>query len=135
MKILTIASAGKLDFYLEDIAFFLGECGADSGFYPLNDLNRPRGLNFILPREIRRLSALKKLLHERKPDLMLVNSSRLAFDFRKVRQFFSGRIAVLDMEGPNFKGFQDPSWISMVDLVVTVSRYSARKLSERFSNV
>ncbi len=39
------------------------------------------------------------------------------------------------MEGPNYSGFKNPEWIKYTDLVITVSRYSARILSERFSNV
>ena len=135
MKILTLASAGKLDFYLEDIAFFLGKGGAESEFHSLNDLNKINLFNFIFSRESRRLFALKTLLSARKPDLLMLNSSRVSFDFRKIREFFQGKIVVFDMEGPNFKGFSNVSWIPFVDLVVTVSRYSAAALSKHFPNV
>ncbi len=36
MNILFLASAGKLDYYLEDFAFFLKKAGSHSDFFPLN---------------------------------------------------------------------------------------------------
>ena len=135
MKILITASEMKHDSYLEDLTFFLHEKGADSSFCSLEELNAETLRNFFLPRETRRFSALKNLLDRKKPDCLLINSSRMPFDLKKLRSCYRGKIVVYDMEGPNFKGWQDPSWFSSVDLVITVSRYTARTMAEDFSRI
>jgi glycosyltransferase involved in cell wall biosynthesis len=137
MKIIVIATAGKLDFYLED----LGECIAEAGghdvqFCALSSMNRRALSTFFLPPEERRLGALRKLVEKERPDVLFFNSYKLRFDFQEVRRFFHGKIIVLDMEGPNFAGFHAPDWIRHVNLVITVSRLSCRILNDQgFKNV
>lgn len=136
MKITVLASGGKLDHYLEDVAFFLGRRGAESSFVSLESLNAPGPLSFILPRRVRRFRALKRLISRGGGvDVLMINSSRMPFDLYELREMFPGKIVIYDMEGPNFRGFADPGWISVVDLVITVSKYSARQLSRKFGNV
>lgn len=136
MKITVLASGGKLDRYLEDVAFFLGSGGAESSFVPLESLNAPGPFSFLLPRRTRRFRALKRLLAARGgTDVLMINSSRMPFDLYDLREKFRGKIVIYDMEGPNFRGFADPGWISGVDLVITVSRYQERVLSRKFGNV
>ena len=135
MKILITASGMKHDSYLEDITFFLQEKGVESSFCSLEELNTGTLHNFFLPRENRRFSALKALLEQKKPDCILINSSRLPFDLKKLRSCYRGKIVVYDMEGPNFKGWQDPSWFSSADLIITVSRYTARTMAKNFERI
>lgn len=66
----------------------------------------------------------------------MLNSSQIRFDFERIRSFYSGKIVVYDMEGPNFSCYKNLSWIRSVDAVVTVSSYTCRQLREAgFSNV
>ncbi len=137
MKLIMIASPGKLDRYLEDFTESISRTGIDTRFQSLSELNGNRFPVFWRSPEIKRHESLRKLVKEEKPDVLIFNSSKPRFDFRKVREFFRGRIVVYDMEGPNFPAFdRADKWIQLVDLVVTTSRYSCRKLqTEGYSNV
>ena len=135
VKILTIASGRKHDSYLEDLTFFLREKGADSSFCSMEELNAGTFFNFFLPREDRRFAALKRLLGRQKPDCILISSSRMPFDLVRLRSCYRGKIAVYDMEGPNFQGYGEPAWFPAADLVITVSRLTARTMAERFREI
>lgn len=125
----------KHDSYLEDLTFFLREKGADSSFCSLEELNTGTFRNFFLPRENRRFAALTRLLDRHKPDCIFISSSRMPFDLVRLRSRYRGKIVVYDMEGPNFQGYRDSSWFSAADLVITLSRYSARTLAARFRHI
>ena len=135
VKILTIASGKKHDSYWEDMTFFLREKGADGSFCALEELNAGKFRNFFLPRETRRFAALRRRILKQKPDCVLISSSRMPFDLGALRDFYRGKIVIHDMEGPNFKGYRDESWFAAADLVITVSRYTARTMAERFSHI
>ncbi len=136
MKLIMIASPGKLDCYLEDFTESIAATGVETRFQSLSALNGNRFPVFWRSPERKRHDALRKLVEREKPDILVFNSSKPRFDFRKVREFYRGRIVVYDMEGPNFPAFARPEqWIHQVDLVVTTSRYSCRELREKgYSN-
>ena len=135
MKILLIASGMKHDSYLEDLTDFLREKGADSSFVALEALNAGSFRNFFLPRETRRFAALRRLLTRQKPDCLIISSSRMAFDLQALRECYRGKIVIYDMEGPNFKGYRDPSWFAAADLVITVSRYTEKTMAEHLKQI
>ncbi len=136
MKILLLASAGKLDFYLEDMAFFLRSHGAECEFYPLNELGKTSPFNFFLAKQQKREAALKKVLKEKKPDILIVNSSRPVFDLLRLKNIAGKcKVVIYDMEGPNYSGFHNLSRIKHADMIITVSKYSAEKLSADLSNI
>lgn len=136
MRLIMIASPGKLDHYLEDFTGQMSQAGADARFQSLSALNGTRFPAFWHSSGTKRHNALRKLVRAEKPDILIFNASKLRFDFQRVREFFRGRIVVYDMEGPNFPAFSAPEWIRHVDLVVTTSRFSCRQLQAAgYSNV
>ena len=136
MKLIMIASPGKLDCYLEDFTASIAATGVETRFQSLSALNGNRFPVFWRSPERKRHDALRKLVEKEKPDVLVFNSSKPRFDFREIREFFHGRIIVYDMEGPNFPAFaRAEQWIHQVNLVVTTSRFSCRELRKKgYSN-
>lgn len=133
-KIIFTATAGKLDFYLEDYASNLAACGNEVHFVPLATFNRKPFYRFWEGKETFKYRKLEECLSAEKADILICNFSTLRFDFAHIRSFFKGKIVLYDMEGPNFKAFEDPSCFREVDLVVTVSRIMAKILQEKGVN-
>lgn len=133
-KIIFTATSGKLDFYLEDYAGNLAMCGNDVHFVPLAEFNNKPFYRFWEKEDEFKYRKLEKVLNSEKTDILICNFSSLRFDFSRIRSFFKGKIVLYDMEGPNFKGYRDPSWLKDVDLVVTVSRVTAKNLVKQGGN-
>ncbi len=129
MKIIFTATAGKLDFYLEDYAAALARCGNDVKFVPLSTFLHKPFYRFWESGDGFTCRTLEKTLAGEKCDVLICNFSSLRFDFPRIRSFFKGKIVLYDMEGPNFRGFRDLSALDGVDLIVTVSRVMAEKLN------
>ena len=130
-KIIFTATSGKLDFYLEDYAQNLAQCGNDVKFIPLAYFNNKPFYRFWEKEDDFKYRKLEEVLNFEKSDILICNFSSLRFDFAKIRSFFKGKIVLYDMEGPNFKGDQNTSWLKYVDLIVTVSRITAQNITKQ----
>lgn len=79
----------------------------------------------------RRHRQLKKIIAAFKPDILLFIISGLKFSFPAIREYYKGKIAVYDMDGPCWDCYQSLNWIGEIDRLFTASKVSLRDLQQQ----
>jgi spore maturation protein CgeB len=74
---------------------------------------------------------LKKVIAEFKPDIAFFIIANLKFNFSKIREYYKGKIAVYDMDGPGWKCYEKLEWIKEIDILFTASKISLRDLRKQ----
>ena len=128
MKILLVSSfCGWMGVHMRHFAAALSAAGHDvrQADYP-----RMRTIFGLRPRvfeqELRDIR-LEKIVKRCKPDLILFVAVR-KFDFHRLREYYSGPVAVYDYDGPRRTSVEKFIDIGPVDLLLTTSRYLQREL-------
>jgi hypothetical protein len=74
---------------------------------------------------------LKKVIDEFKPDIVFFIIANLKFNFPMIREYYKGKMAVYDMDGPGWKCYKTLTWIKDIDMLFTASKISLRDLQKQ----
>ncbi len=136
MKVMIIGRwDGWMGVHLNQLANGFQECGRE--VIPLNyhSCGEKKWWSFLSNRgeeKYQKTEALKKILREKKPDILFFSTARLIFDFAELRANFSGSIVFYDMDGPASPYYEEGlDWIKNVDALATVSRFTLRQLEKK----